>query len=293
MLLILATFGGWLLITLAYGHWPLTIVVPATVLLLTLHSSLQHEIVHGHPTAWNGFNRLLGSVPLSLWLPYRRYRQQHLAHHRDERLTDPVEDPESFYWTRQDWARLSPITRASLWLQQTLAGRIIIGPFWRIGMFLHAEFRALLRNDAQLRIIWLEHLLWCVPVVLWVTVVCGIPLWNYLVAMVIPSYGIVLIRSFAEHRARPEVRKRVAIVERSWLLGPLFLFNNLHSLHHEAPWLPWYQYNASYRLARARLIAENGGLVYVSYFEVARRFMFRPHDVLLHPMGRVPNNQAG
>ena len=67
--------------------------------LLTLHSSLQHEIAHGHPTRWPRFNRLLAIVPLSLWLPYARYQQMHLAHHHDDRLTDPIDDPESFYLT--------------------------------------------------------------------------------------------------------------------------------------------------------------------------------------------------
>jgi hypothetical protein len=36
------------------------------------------------------------------------------------------------------------------------------------------------------------------------------------------------------------------------------------------------------------LIAQNGGLVYSTYFEVARRYLFRRHDVLPHPRGRVP-----
>jgi fatty acid desaturase len=111
--------------------------------------------------------------------------------------------------------------------------------------------------------------------------------------MVIPSTAILLIRSFAEHRARPGVRERVAIVEDSWLLGPLFLFNNLHSLHHEMPSIPWYRYYAHYGEQRARLIAENGGLVYRTYFDVARRFLFRPHDALPHPTGRAGANQAG
>ena len=43
--------------------------------LITLHSSLQHEIVHGHPTRWLGVNRLLAMLPLSLWLPFERYRR--------------------------------------------------------------------------------------------------------------------------------------------------------------------------------------------------------------------------
>jgi hypothetical protein len=32
--------------------------------------------------------------------------------------------------------------------------------------------------------------------------------------------------------------------------------------------------------------------VYVTYFDVARRYLFRPHDVLLHPTGRVPPDSA-
>jgi fatty acid desaturase len=83
------------------------------------------------------------------------------------------------------------------------------------------------------------------------------------------------------------VPERIAIVDKSWILGPLFLFNNLHALHHEAPRLPWYQYIGRYRRERERLIAQNGGLVYNSYFDVARRFLWRPHDGHPHPMGRV------
>jgi fatty acid desaturase len=300
LLLIVATYGGWCALTLAYGRWPLYILAPALALLLTLHSSLQHEIVHGHPTRWKALNRLLAIVPLSLWLPYERYRHAHHVHHIDVRLTDPLDDPESFYWRAEDWARLGPLSRRAHQLQQTLAGRVLIGSFWRIGMFLrdellalrHAEKRALIRNEQNVRRVWLEHLGWCVPVVLWLKLVCAMPLWIYVVAMVIPANGILLIRSFAEHRARPGVRERVALVEGSWILGPLFLFNNLHALHHESPAIPWYDLPRRYRLERERLLAANGGLVYRTYFEVAGRYLFRAHDVTEHPTDRVPAPSA-
>ena len=288
LLVALVAYGGWLAITLEYGHWPLWLVAPVAVVLITLHSSLQHEIVHGHPTRWDGVNRALASLPLSLWLPFERYRQTHRQHHIDARLTDPLDDPETYYWTPERLDELSAVTRTLYSIQQTLAGRMVIGSFWRIAKFLHTELNGVIENRGNLRVVWLEHLLWCVPVILWIRLVCGMPLWIYVVAMVIPANGILLIRSFAEHRARPEVRRRVALVEGSWLLGPLFLFNNLHALHHEAPAIPWYQYNARYARERERLIAENGGLVYRTYFEVARRYLFRPHDVLRHPSGRVP-----
>jgi fatty acid desaturase len=296
LLLIFADYGAWLAVTLMYGRWPLIVVAPVIVVLLTLHNSLQHEIVHGHPTRWRGINRLLAMVPLSLWLPYERYRHTHHVHHIDRRLTDPLDDPESFYWRPEDWARLGPVSRLSIELQQTLAGRVLIGSFWRIGMFLrdellamlHGEKRALVRNEQNLPRVWLEHLAWCIPVIVWLKVACGMPLWIYLLTMVIPANGMVLIRSFPEHLARSPVRERVALVERSWLLGPLFLFNNLHALHHETPGLPWYQLPGRYREHRTRLLIENGGLLYVTYFDVARRYLFRRHDVLRHPTGRVP-----
>jgi fatty acid desaturase len=288
LLLLLADYGGWLAITFAYQRWPLLIVAAIGTLLVTLHSSLQHEVVHGHPTRWKGLNRVFGIVPLSLWLPFDRYRFTHRLHHRDARLTDPLDDPESFYWTPEDWARLNPLMRVLIRAQQTLAGRVLIGSWWSIARFLRLEWPVLLHKRDGARAMWIEHLLWCVPVIVWLKLVCGMPLWIYCVAIVIPANALVLVRSFAEHRARPQALERIALVEDSWILGPLYLFNNLHSLHHETPLIPWYEYPARYRQIRARLIAENGGLVYRSYFDVARRFLFRAHDAVPHPTGRVP-----
>jgi fatty acid desaturase len=288
LLLIVADYAGWMAITYAYSRWPLWLVASLGTLLLTLHSSLQHEIVHGHPTRWKGFNRALGMLPLSLWLPFERYRFSHRIHHRDARLTDPLDDPETFYWRPEDWARLKPLTRLLLTWQQTLAGRVLIGSWWTMLRFVHIELGMVWRNEGNARRDWVEHLLWCVPVILWLELACGMPVWLYFVAIAIPSNGVVLIRSFAEHRARPEPAQRVAVVERSWLLGPLFLFNNLHSLHHETPLLAWYQLPGRYRRERARLLRENDGLVYRGYFDVARRFLFSAHDDPRHPTGRVP-----
>ena len=285
--LLALVYGSWIVLTLAYGHWPLYVLAPAVAVLLTLHSSLQHEIVHGHPTRWSALNRLLGVVPLSLWLPFERYRFLHRVHHIDARLTDPLDDPESFYLTRAQWQRRTPLTRLILRMQQTLAGRVLIGSWWRMGMFWRAEW-PLVRTHGAVRTVWLEHLLWCVPVVLWLKLACGMPLWLYALTMVVPANGLLLIRSFAEHRAVPQVPERIALVEQSWLLGPLYLFNNLHALHHENPSIPWYEYPARYRLNRQRLIAANGGLVYSTYFAVARLYLFRAHDATVHPSDRVP-----
>jgi fatty acid desaturase len=290
--LIVLAYGGWLTLTQAYGEWPTWILVPAVAVLLTFHSSLQHEILHGHPTRSAAVNRLFGILPLSLWIPYDRFRALHLVHHINDRLTDPIDDPETNYVTPEAWQRRSGFSRWIFQLQLTLAGRMLIGSWWRMGWFLDSEAMAFARNEPGVRAAWIMHLILCVPVVYWVTAVCDIPLWLYIMAMVIPGNALLLVRSFAEHRARADTHERTAVVENSRLLGPLFLFNNLHALHHEDPLLPWYRYNTRYQVARDRLLAENGGLVYSTYFDVARRFLFRMHDQPQHPLGRAPTQHA-
>ena len=99
-------YGLWLAAT--YWHrdlplWALPIVGGWTV---AWHMSLQHEVIHGHPTKLRWLNNFIGVWPLALWLPYEVYRRTHLQHHNDARLTDPLEDPESNYWTPAQWDEL-------------------------------------------------------------------------------------------------------------------------------------------------------------------------------------------
>ncbi len=114
----------------------------------------------------------------------------------------------------------------------------------------------------------------------------------YVAAFVYPGTSLLLVRSFAEHRAAPDVRQRIAIVENAWILGPLFLFNNLHAAHHERPDIAWYRLPRWYRENRERLISANGGLVYDGYGEVARRFLVTPYDTPIHPFGSALRSAA-
>ena len=252
------------------------------------YGSLQHELIHGHPTRNATFNAALGFLPIWLWLPYPRYRDTHLVHHRDERLTDPIDDPESRYVTPAAWARLGPLGRLIVHTQTTLLGRLTLGPAWAIGTFLWSELRAMARGDAALARIWLVHAAAIVPVLIWVFAICAVPVWLYLLAIVQGGTALSLIRSFAEHRAEAAVARRTAIVENSRILGTLFLFNNLHVAHHRWPQLPWYRLPAIYRAHRDELVASNGGLVYDGYADLFRRYLLRPHDRPIHRLGRAP-----
>ena len=286
--LIVVIYGGWLAITYFHEHLTWWVVSAVGAWLVAWQGSLQHEILHGHPTRWRRLNRLFALPSLSLWLPYESYRVAHLMHHRDERLTDPLDDPESFYWTKELWGSLNRLWYLPLRLQTSLAGRLLIGPAWIVPRFLVKQVMALRQGSRVARRAWLSHILPLALVIAWLVLVCKMSLVFYIFAIAYPAASLMLLRSFAEHRAASEVYERTAIVENAPLFGLLYLYNNLHAAHHELPTLAWYRIPAWYRENRERLIRENGGLVYDGYLDVVRRYLFRPHDRLLHPLDRVP-----
>jgi fatty acid desaturase len=293
ILLCTAIYGSFAALTFFHRQIPTPLVAVLGTLLLAWHSSMQHEFIHGHPTPSRKLNRLLAFVPLSLWLPFESYRMSHLVHHCDETLTDPFDDPETYYWVAEDWAALGPVGRAVVRAHTTLAGRLVIGPAWNISRYLSAEARLLIGGDRLHRRIWAWHALGCAAVLCWVVGICHMNLAFYLLGIVYPGTSILLLRSFAEHRAEQGVFERTAIVEESWFFGPLFLFNNLHAAHHERPLVPWYELPAWYKANRERLLLANGGLVYKGYGEVVRRFLFTPHDVNVHPFVQHPTESDG
>ena len=121
-----AVWAMW--IGLVFGHasipWPLSLI--GLGLAGGWYMSLQHEVLHGHPTPWGWLNVALAGAPLSLWLPYWLYRDEHLLHHEVE-LTIPDEDPETFYVSPAHWAHAGPVRRTTLRVSRTFIGRLLIG----------------------------------------------------------------------------------------------------------------------------------------------------------------------
>ncbi|WP_250547170.1 fatty acid desaturase, partial [Serratia marcescens] len=79
-----AVYGGWFGVALGWqtlGPW---LGAPLLILLTTWYMSLQHELIHGHPTRWPRVNQLFGLLPLAVWYPYGLYRDSHLRHHRND-----------------------------------------------------------------------------------------------------------------------------------------------------------------------------------------------------------------
>lgn len=224
--------------------------------LIAWQGSLQHETIHGHPTPSAALNRAIGFAPLSLWLPYGVYRRSHIAHHASEALTHPAADPESRY-------RLAPTTalaRAEIFaapLHASLLGRLTIGPVFEVLGFWAAEARRLARGDRAAWRDWSAHALGVALILLWLHA-CGLGLVRYVLTFVYPGLALSLLRSFAEHRADADPRRRIAVVEAAPVLGLLFLNNNLHAAHHLRPGLAWWRLPAFYRANRSALLAGGG-----------------------------------
>src|SRR6478609_6206751 len=83
-------YAAWSLLTFYWASVPYIVFFLAGGWLLAWHGSLQHEVLHGHPTRSREVNDLIGWLPLALWLPYALYKRAHLKHHNDEWLTDPI-----------------------------------------------------------------------------------------------------------------------------------------------------------------------------------------------------------
>jgi len=285
----IAIYGGFLALTWFFHDLPLLVAAPLASLLLAWHGSLQHETIHGHPTSWRHLNRLIGSPPLSLWIPYRVYRDTHLRHHRHagRRLTDPRHDTESFYLPPGALATVGRLRRAVHSAHCTLAGRLLLGPGLAIYALWSKELRKLYSGDRRHLFVWLRHTLGVTLVLVWTSVVCHVPLLVYACLIVYPAISLTLLRSFAEHRAHSDPKLRTTVVEAEAVWALILLNNNLHIAHHAHPKLPWYELPRAWRQMRASVIGSRlvaAGLVFQDgYFGVSRKFLFRPIITAEHP----------
>jgi len=281
--LIGAIYGLFGLLTWFHASLPWWLLLPLGAYVVAWHSSLQHEVVHGHPTRWPWANRLLVLPNLWLWVPFEHYREVHLAHHVDDNLTDPDLDPESGYLHPEDWAHFGKARRSLCWINNTLLGRMVLGPGLSLVSFFSSELLKLRDGRLDWRA-WGLNLLGAALVLAWVVGLCGMAWWQYLLFFVYPGIGLSKVRSFLEHQARPEVGQRTVIVEAGPLFGLLFLNNNLHVVHHAEPDLPWYALPRRFRERREAWLALNGQYRFSGYAEVFARYLLWPKENVAHPL---------
>ena len=278
--LILGTYLAWIAGLWFSAVWlPLGAIV--TILAIVMHASLQHEVIHGHPVSCRITSQCLVAPSLNLAIPYLRFRDTHLAHHQDANLTDPYDDPESNYLDPEVWARLPFWVRGALRANNTMAGRLVLGPAIAQLAFVIGDVRLIGRGDARVAAGWALHLAISVPIVALV-VQSPMPVWVY-AGCCYAALSILKIRTFLEHQAHARARGRTVIIEDRGPLAFLFLNNNLHVVHHMHPRVPWYRLPGLYAANKDRYLRQNFDYRYRSYGEVFARYFWRAKDPVAHP----------
>ncbi len=287
LLLFMACIGLWLGTLMLPAGW-LWLQIPLLIFALTLHSSLSHEILHGHPFQSERACTGLAIIQLGLVVPYYRFKELHLAHHRDANLTDPYDDPETQYLDPEVWDKLPVAMRALLRWNNTLLGRVVVGPLIGTIVFIRDDMRLIKARDREVLMHWLVHIPGVV-LTLWIVAALGMPIWAYLLA----CYGalsVLRIRTFLEHRAHTRSCARSVVIEDCGVLAFLFLNNNFHAVHHMNPSVAWYKLPKLYRDTRERVLKVNDGYVYRSYAEIFRRYLFKGKEPVAHPLWRRPGD---
>jgi fatty acid desaturase len=247
-----------------------------------LHSSLTHEVLHGHPFKSAIANALLVFPALIIFIPYLRFKDTHLEHHRDERLTDPYDDPETNFMDPQVWDQLPKWCQSLHLFNNTLLGRMFLGPVLSQIAFMRADIRLILAGDRRVALGWLLHVPSLFVAYVMVVLVAEVPVWLWVLGSYL-SMAILKIRTFLEHRVHDHPRGRSVVVEDRGLLAFLFLNNNFHSVHHAHPSVPWYALPRLFASKRDRFLAMNDGYHFGCYGEVMRKFAINRKDPVAHP----------
>ncbi len=171
----------------------------------------------------------------------------------------------------------------------TLLGRMVIGPFIGLASLVGDDMAAAGAGDRRVGRAWLHHLAGIVPVVAWLWLAGDMAWWQYLVGCW-GALGILRIRTFLEHQAHERAASRSVIIEDRGPLALLFLNNNYHAVHHARPGLAWYLLPAEFARRREHWLGRNGGYSYRSYGEVFLRYLWRRKDPVAHPIWTPPED---
>ena len=278
----LACWGLWLIGVFVLPMVSMLLAGVVLTLVLVLQSSLSHEALHGHPFASRRVNDGLAMVSLGLLVPYIRFRDTHLAHHIDERLTDPYDDPETNFYDPAVWARMAPWQQRIMQLNNTLLGRMLIGPLMSQVMFMRGDWREMRQGNRAIIGAWGIHLL-SSALVITVVVTSPMPIWIYLMCCYF-AMSVLKIRTFLEHRAHQYSTARTVIIDDKGPLAFLFLNNNLHAVHHLHPQVAWYNLPRLYRDNTDGYDRFNEDYNYRSYAQVIARYFVKAKDPVPHPL---------
>ena len=277
----------WFSIFIVYVMWWIVLdnfsIIPfASVLLifiLTFHGSVQHELIHGHPTNNQEINDFLASPPIGLWCPYLIYKYSHLYHHNNSNLTLPDKDPESYYVSEEIWHSLSKWRQKLAIFNMTFFGRLMLGPFWYFISLRKQMFKSFKRSTLSKAFIWISHDLLSLTLLLFILLFFEVNILIYIGCAYI-AQSLTLVRSFYEHRVANIPNHRSVIMKASLPMRLLFLNNNFHLVHHENPSMSWYLLPKEYKARLDYYQDLNGNFIEPGYIKWFTSYLFKP---VTHP----------
>jgi hypothetical protein len=149
-----ATYSLWAVATTWLWTFSPPLAVLAAALAIGQYSSLTHEVLHGHPFRSQTLSEALVFPGLTVFVPYLRFKDLHLQHHFDPALTDPYDDPESNYLDPAVWARLPAPVKALLRFNNTLFGRMLVGPAISTWALAKGDLAAMRKGDRRVWLAW-------------------------------------------------------------------------------------------------------------------------------------------
>ena len=268
--------------------WALSILI--LIPLITLHSSIQHELIHTIEQKYPFLAQTLVFPAIGLFIPYLRFRDQHLAHHENENLTDPFDDPESNYMAPEMWDTLPNWLKLVFQIDSTLLGRMLLGPFVGNIIFMVEDWRLWRgHRDPSVAIAWLAHIPAAALVVYWVSL-SDLPFWAYFIAAYF-GLSVLKIRTYLEHRAEEQANGRSVIIEDRGVLAFLFLNNNYHAAHHAHPMVRWYHLPKLFSQHREKYLGRNGGYYFQNYWAIFKAYAFQAKEPVAHPIWALSNRK--
>jgi fatty acid desaturase len=277
LLLAVAVYGLTALTVIRYDVLTPWLAVPFLAVLGAWHLSMQHEVLHGHPFKSQFLNDLIGSIPVTLWIPYLSYKKDHLEHHLAD-LTNPSLDNESYYVSQEKWDKAGAVRRTAWKLNRTILFRIFIWTIVSTITYVVSVLQRAVRGEKGDRLAVALHIVG-VALVVYLVSLSTMPLWVFALGATYGGRILNAIRPFPEHKFQSGVETRTAMIMAGPFMSLLMLNNNLHIAHHDEPWVPWYGYQALARRVNAVERAREAGLLYEGgYAEVFRKFSFKPVD---------------
>ena len=273
---IVAIYGLTVLTVLRHEVLTPWLTIPVLSVLGAWHLSMQHETIHGHPFRHVWLNDLIGSIPVTLWIPYFSFKKDHIEHHQSD-LTHPGLDNESYYVSPEAWASAGKLRKAAYWANRTILFRMFVWTIVSTVTYLWSKIRLMLRGDKQTWFAMSTHVAGLVVVVYFVRSVAEMPLWQFALGTTYGGRILNAIRPFPEHKYQSDTEVRTAMVMAGPFMSLLMLNNNLHVAHHEEPGVAWYEVpNMSARVDAVERAREAGLLYEGGYAEVFRKFSFKP-----------------